>query len=178
LSAAPRIETARLILRQAEAQDLGPHAAMLADPAVMRHLGAPAAREDAWRRLLQGPGLWAMLGYGYWSVERSGDGAYLGQLGFADFKRDIEPSLEGLPEMGWLFASHAQGQGYALEGVTAALAWADEALRAPEIAAIIAPANAPSIRLAERVGFARGEETLYKGDPTIIFRRPAACRND
>lgn len=148
---------------------------MLADPAVMRHLtGAPLPREDAWRRLLQGPGLWAMLGFGYWTVERREDGAYLGQLGFADFKRDLEPSLVGLPEMGWLFVSAAHGRGYAMEGVTAALAWADEALHAPEIAAIIAPANAPSIRLAERAGFVRAEETLYNGEPTLVFRRRRA----
>jgi RimJ/RimL family protein N-acetyltransferase len=175
LSAAPRIETARLILRQAEARDLDPHAAMLRDPAVMRHLGAPIAREDAWRRMLQGPGLWAMLGYGYWSVERREDGAYIGNLGFADFKRELEPSLEGLPEMGWLFAASVHGRGYASEGVAAALAWADETLRASRIVAIIAPNNAPSIRLAERAGFSRAEETIYKGDPTLIFRREAGA---
>jgi RimJ/RimL family protein N-acetyltransferase len=145
---------------------------MLGDPEVMRHLtGAPMAREDAWRRLLQGPGLWAVLGYGYWSVERREDGGYVGQLGFADFKREIEPSIEGLPEMGWLFASEVHGQGYAHEGVSAALAWADEALGAAEIVAIIAPDNAPSIRLAERVGFVRAEETSYRDEPTLVFRR-------
>lgn len=145
---------------------------MLGDAEVMRHLtGAGIAREDAWRRLLQGPGLWAMLGYGYWSVERRSDGRYIGQLGFADFKRDMEPSLEGLPEMGWLFAAEVHGQGFASEGVAAALAWADEALKEQEIVAIISPANAPSIRLAERVGFVRSEETRYKSEATLVFRR-------
>ena len=147
---------------------------MLADAAVMRHLsGAPLEREDSWRRLLQGPGLWATLGYGYWSIERRADGAYIGQLGFADFKRDIHPSIDGLPEMGWLLAAEAHGQGYAGEGVAAALAWADATLRAPEIVAIIAPGNAPSIRLAERAGFERAEETRYRADPTLIYRRRA-----
>jgi RimJ/RimL family protein N-acetyltransferase len=169
---APRIETARLVLRTSIPADLDAHAAMLGDGDVVRHLtGAPIPREDAWRRLLQGPGLWAMLGYGYWSVERRSDGGYIGQLGFADFKREMAPSLDGIPEMGWLFARESQGQGFALEGVTAALAWADEAFGAAEIAAIISPGNAPSIRLAERVGFVRAEETLYKGEPTLIFRR-------
>lgn len=172
MDAAPRIETARLVLRPSISADLDAHAAMLGDEEVVRHLtGAPIPREDAWRRLLQGPGLWAMLGYGYWSVERRSDGRYIGQLGFADFKREMAPSLDGLPEMGWLFAREAQGQGLALEGVTAALAWADGALGAAEIAAIIAPGNAPSIRLAERVGFVRAEETHYKGEATLIFRR-------
>jgi RimJ/RimL family protein N-acetyltransferase len=169
---APRIETARLVLRTSTHDDLDAHAAMLGDPRVMHHLtGAGIAREDAWRRLLQGPGLWAMLGYGYWAVERRADGRYIGQLGFADFKREIEPSLEGLPEMGWLFAAEVHGQGYAREGVEAALAWADEALKAQEIVAIISPQNAPSIRLAVRAGFVRAEETAYKGEPTIVFRR-------
>ena len=171
MSAAPRIETARLILRPFAAADLDAHAAMLADPGVMRYLGAPTPREDAWRRLLQAPGLWAVLGYGYWAVERRADAAFIGQLGFADFKRAIEPPLEGIPEMGWLFASEAQGAGYALEGVLAALAWADEVLRAAEIAAIVAPQNEPSIKLAARAGFERAQETLYKGEPTLILRR-------
>ena len=170
---APRIETARLVLRTSTLDDLGAHAAMLGDPRVMHHLtGAGIAREDAWRRLIQGPGLWAMLGYGYWAVERRSDGRYIGQLGFADFKREMVPSIEGLPEMGWLFAAEAHGQGYASEGVEAALRWADEALKASEIVAIISPQNAPSIRLAGRAGFVRGEETTYKDGPTIVFRRP------
>lgn len=177
MDVAPRIETARLVLRTSIPDDLDAHAAMLGDDAVMRHLtGAGLAREDAWRRMLQGPGLWAMLGFGYWSVERRSDGRYIGQLGFADFKRDMEPSLDGLPEMGWLFAAEAQGQGFAREGVEAALAWADEQLKAPEIVAIISPANAPSIRLAERTGFARTEETTYKGEATLVFRRHLAVR--
>jgi len=172
LDVAPRIETARLVLRTSTPDDLPAHASMLGDPEVMRHLtGAGLPREEAWRRLLQGPGLWAMLGYGYWSVERRSDGRYIGHLGFADFKRDMAPSLEGLPEMGWLFAAEAHGQGLAREGVDAALGWADAALKAPEIVAVIAPANTPSIRLAERTGFVRTDETTYKGAPMLVFRR-------
>jgi RimJ/RimL family protein N-acetyltransferase len=144
---------------------------MLGDPEVMRHLGDPQSREDAWRRLLQAAGLWTMLGYGYWSVERREDGAYLGQIGFADFKRDVEPSLDGLPEMGWLFGPQGQGQGYAFEAGAAALAWADETLRAAETVAIISPDNQRSIRLAERLGFVAAEKTSYKDDPVLIVRR-------
>lgn len=172
---APRIETARLVLRSIRAEDLDAHAAMLGDPEVMRYLGtSPLSREESWRKLLTGPGLWSLLGYGYWAVERREDGAYLGQLGFADFQRDGLPQLHGLPEMGWLFARAAQGQGYASEGVAAALAWADEHLRAAVIPAIIHPDNAPSIRLAERNGFVIGETAAYRGEPTLVLRRAAA----
>jgi RimJ/RimL family protein N-acetyltransferase len=114
-----------------------------------------------------------LLGYGYWVAERRDDGAYLGQIGFADFKRDMIPSIEGMPEMGWIMASHAQGQGYATEAVLAALDWADEALGGGEIAAIISHENAASIRIAEKGGFNGREEAVYKGEPILLFRRPA-----
>ena len=172
MGAAPRIETARLILRAAEASDFAGQFAMLGDPAVMRFVGGkPLSREEAWRKLLQTPGLWALLGYGYWTVESREGRAYLGQIGFADFKRDLLPSIEGLPEMGWMFAAAGQGKGYAAEAAEAALAWADETLAAPEIVAIVDPGNERSIRLAERCGFRRAEATHYAGDPVLIFRR-------
>lgn len=171
-AAAPVLETARLLLRPFRADDVDVQAAILADREVMRHLGGePLAREDAWRKLLNGAGLWPLFGYGYWAVERRADGAMIGQVGFADFKRDMTPSIEGLPEVGWLFAREAFGQGYATEAAAAAIAWADAALAAPEIVAIISADNRGSIRVAEKCGFAQREEAAYKGEPILLFRR-------
>ena len=171
---APVIETERLRLRGFRASDLDAQATAMTDPDVVRHLGgSPMSREETWRKILASPGLWALLGYGYWVAERRDDGAYLGQIGFADFKRDMTPNIEGLPEMGWIMAPEAQGQGYATEAVLAALAWADEALGGREIVAIISHANAPSIRVAEKGGFSLREEAVYKGEPILLFRRPA-----
>ena len=170
---APLLETARLILRPFRESDLGAQAAMLGDPEVVRYLGGSTfTREEAWRRTLCGPGLWALLGYGYWAVERREDGRLIGQAGFADFKRDMAPSIEGIPEMGWVFAADVAGQGYASEAVAGGLAWADRTLRAAEIVAIIDPRNAPSIRLAENSGFSERDEASYKGEPILLFRRP------
>lgn len=144
----------------------------MADADVVRHLGGrPFSREETWRKSLASPGLWALLGYGYWVVERLDDGAYLGQIGFADFKRDMVPNIENIPEMGWIFAPQAQGKGYASEAAAAALAWADEHLNAPEIVAVIDPDNAPSIRVAEKAGFDRREDADYRGEPILLFRR-------
>ena len=172
----PLIETARLRLRAPQAGDLAAHSAMLADPQVNRHLGGHAfSREDCWRRLLAARGAWEMLGYGYWAVERSEDGAYLGTCGFADYKRGMTPSIEGLPEMGWIFASHAHGQGLAREAVAAGLEWADAHLPNVEFTAIISPGNAPSIRLAERNGFSIREDAVYNDEAILLMRRPPAA---
>ena len=174
MTEAPVLETPRVRLRGFRASDLEAQAATMADPGVVRHLGgSPFSREDSWRKMLASPGLWALLGYGYWVVERREDGAYLGQIGFADFKRDMAPGIEGIPEMGWIFAPRAQGQGYASEAALAALAWADEALGRREIVAIISHDNAASIRVAEKGGFTLREEAVYKGEPILLFRRPA-----
>src|SRR6218665_267648 len=169
---APRLETSRLVLRPfEEGGDDGPEA-MMGDALVMHHLGGqPLAREDAWRKLLNGHALWSLLGYGYWAVERRSDGVMIGQVGFADFKRALTPSIEHIPEMGWLFAREAFGQGYASEAVAAGLAWADSVLRAPETVAIIDASNAASIRVAEKCGFNENEPATYRGEPIILFRR-------
>jgi RimJ/RimL family protein N-acetyltransferase len=171
---APVLETPRLRLRGYRAGDLDAQWASMTDPEVVRFLGgAPQSREETWRKILGSPGLWALLGYGYWVAERREDGAYLGQIGFADFKRDMKPGIEGIPEMGWIMAPQAQGRGYATEAVLAALAWADGALGGGEIVAIISHDNGASIRIAEKGGFSSREEAVYKGEPILLFRRPA-----
>jgi len=119
--AAPTIEMARLRLRAHRLEDFEPILAMASDPAVMRHISGAQPREEAWRRMLCGPGCWALLGYGYWVVERREDGAVIGQAGLADFKRDMRPSIEGFPELGYVFAAEAHGHGFATEAAAAIL---------------------------------------------------------
>ena len=171
----PVLETERLRLRAFRPEDLQTQAAIMADPQVVRFLGGtPFSREDSWRRILATPGLWTMLGYGYWAVERRADGRQVGQIGFADFKRDMSPSIEGLPEMGWIFGREAQRQGFASEAAAAALAWADEHIDSPEIVAIIEPGNQASIRVAEKNGFRQTDEAAYRGEKILVFRRRRA----
>jgi RimJ/RimL family protein N-acetyltransferase len=172
VTGAPVLETARLTLRPFHADDVDAQAAMMGDAQVMRHIGGqPLPREESWRKLLCGAGMWGLFGYGYWAVERRADKAMIGQIGFADFKRGIEPSIENIPEMGWLFAAEAGGQGHATEAGCAALEWIDKALAPGEVAAIINAANLASIRVAEKLGFATQEEARYRGAPILLFRR-------
>ncbi|MGI4876284.1 MAG: GNAT family N-acetyltransferase, partial [Janthinobacterium lividum] len=121
----PVIDTARLRLRGHRASDLDAAAAMWADPVVTRFTGGRAfTREETWARLLRYAGHWAWFGHGFWAVEDRDDGTYLGELGFADFQRAIEPPIDA-PEIGWSFIAAAHGRGLASEGIRAALAWGD-----------------------------------------------------
>jgi len=56
----------------------------------------------------------------------------------------------------------------------AALAWTDAYRLAPRTVCMISPENAPSIRLAERVGFAPYAVTTYKGADVTLFQRMVA----
>lgn len=171
-TAVPVLETARLRLRAHRADDYAGCMAIWSDPDVTRYIGGRAfTAEEVWRRLLQYAGLWTLLGYGFWAVEEKASGRYIGDIGFADLKRDLQPSLEGMLEFGWVLAPSAHGHGYASEAVAAALAWAQERLPALPAVCIIAPENLPSIRVAEKAGFQRWQETTYHGSPTLVFRR-------
>jgi RimJ/RimL family protein N-acetyltransferase len=176
MEACPVLQTARLTLRPFGADDTPAQSAMMGDPAVMHHIGGQGlTREESWRKLLCGAGMWSLFGWGYWAVERRAGGPMIGQIGFADFKRGMTPSIEDIPEMGWLLAAEAGGQGFATEAGLAALAWLDAIHGPTEVAAIIDAANAPSIRVAEKLGFGRREEARYKDEPILLFRRAAAA---
>ncbi len=172
----PTLETERLVLRGFRAEDLDSLVATMRDPEVVRHLAlSPLGREDVWRRLLLAVGQWQILGFGYWAVVLKDDGRVVGQAGFGDFKRDMDPDISGLPEMGWIFDSSVHRRGIAFEAGIAALQWADAELGPVEIPAIINLDNAPSIALAGRLGFHRDPDATYHDEVVALFRRPPSA---
>ncbi len=166
------IETERLILRGHRLEDFGDCAAMWADPEVTRYIGGkPLSETEAWARFLRYAGHWSLMGYGYWAVEEKGTGDFVGDIGFADYKRDIEPSLKGIPEVGWVLAQKAHGKGYATEAVRTVVVWGDANFAGARTVCIVAPGNLASIRVAEKCGFQEFERTTYKGEAAILFQR-------
>jgi Acetyltransferases, including N-acetylases of ribosomal proteins len=175
---APPLETERLRLRGHRVEDLDASLALWTDPAVTRFIGSGKAftREEVWARLVRYVGHWTLMGYGYWAVEEKETGAFVGEVGFADFQRVIEPSLDGMPEMGWVLAPQIHGKGYATEAVRAALAWGDTHFGATPTVCLIDPENQPSLRVAEKCGFVTRERATYKDKTVLLFRRPAGGR--
>jgi RimJ/RimL family protein N-acetyltransferase len=174
LTTAPRLETARLALVAHGLADFDDCARMWGDAQVTRYIGGrPFTREEVWARLHRYVGHWSLLGYGYWAARDKASGRFVGELGFADFHRDITPSFEGKPEAGWVLAPWAHGRGYATEAMQAALAWADARWSGTPTVCMISPENAASIHVAEKCGYREVTRALYKGDPSVLFERPA-----
>lgn len=168
----PEIETERLLLRGHRLDDFDASAAMWADPAVARHIGGkPSTQEESWGRFLRYAGMWPLLGFGYWAIATKASGRFVGEAGFADFKRDLTPGFGGDPEIGWALASTAHGQGYGTEVVGALVAWGDANLPVKRTVCMIHPDNSPSIYVAKKFGYREFARATYKGQPTILFRR-------
>jgi RimJ/RimL family protein N-acetyltransferase len=185
----PVVETERLRLRGHRAEDFRDSFALWSDPVVTRFIGGkPLSEEEVWARVLRYVGHWAWMGFGYWAVEEKATGRFVGEMGLSDWKRDLSPSIHGIPEVGWIFAPRFHGQGYATEAVRAAIAWGrkhlgsnsnqtdalavagrEPALFSARLVCLIDPENVPSIRVAQKCGFQEVLRTSYHGEPTILF---------
>ena len=174
MSSALHLETDRLIMRPHVRDDLDDCLAMWSDPTVTRFIGGkPSTREEMWARLLRYIGHWTLLGYGFWVVREKASGRFVGEVGFADFKRDLEPPLGDYPEMGWVLTPSMHGKGYATEAVQAALRWANAHWPATDSVCLIVPENVASLRVAARCGFVEHGRATYKNAPTIVLHRAA-----
>ena len=174
MRSAPTIETERLILRAWRKDDFRPYLAIVGDEEVMRHVGGKGlGEEEGWRRLAASVGMWGLLGFGGWAVVRKPDEKLVGMVSLFNAWRALEPEFGEEPEMGWIFATETHGKGMAGEACRAALDWAQANLDPTPIWAIIAPDNAPSLRLAGKLGFAALQQSIYHEEPTIVLRRPA-----
>lgn len=169
---APVVETERLILRGHTLADLDASLAMWADSDVARYISTKTAtREECWSRMLRYAGHWALMGFGYWLAEEKASGRFVGEVGFGDFKRDMSPNFDGAPEHGWALAPWSHGKGYATEAGLATLAWARAHFGAIDAVCMIAPENAPSLKVAERLGYREYGRNQFKGGENILFRR-------
>lgn len=145
---------------------------MWADPGVTRFIGGrPSTRQQTWSRLLTYIGHWDALGYGYWAIEEKATGAFIGEIGFADFKRDIDPSMQNVPEIGFALRSLVHGRGYGTEAVNAVVAWGDEYLPSSRTVALVSGENLPSLRILERCGYDVFDRGEFNGSPVMFLER-------
>jgi RimJ/RimL family protein N-acetyltransferase len=166
MTAAPRLETERLVLRPHRMEDFAPMAAFYASDA-SRFLGGPYDAERAWHAFAADVGAWELLGFGCWAAEAKATGAFVGQLSLN------HPPHFPEHEIGWLLFPGFEGQGYATEGARAVRAFAYGTLGWPTAVSYVNPENTRSIAVARRLGCTEdnGATPLFSWD--IVFRHPA-----
>lgn len=168
----PVLETPRLILRGYRLDDFPAFAQIWTEPEVVRFIAKkPQTEEESWARFLRNIGHWAALGKGFWLIEDKATGEQLGQGGYVEGKRAIEPSFRGEPEAGWSLRTSAQGKGYAFEAMHAALAWGATRFGPVRTVCIIDTNNHPSMTLAGRLGFMPVQDTVYHDSTVRLFQR-------
>lgn len=165
------IETERVILKPITVEDYEAQCIRWSDPDYVKFIsGKPMNRETVWLRLLRDIGHWQVFGYGNWSVRPKTTDEHIGTVGIFDYRREITPPITA-PEVGWGFSPAWQGQGLASEALRAVIASADKTLKMDRLQCIISPANTPSMKLAEKLGFAIIRDVTYHDDQIHLLER-------
>ena len=152
----PRLRTRRLTLREYRVGDFDAFAANVADPVAMAILGTHG-RRDAWRMFGCNTGGWLLHGAGWWAIELSDSGAFVGTIGA--FFRETGPDIE----IGWnTFRAH-WGKGIATEAATEVVRHVFEDRAERRAIALIDAANAASLRVAAHVGMTYEADTELFG---------------
>ncbi|AGS21368.1 GCN5-related N-acetyltransferase protein [Rhizobium etli] len=167
----PTLKTERLTLRPHGLDDFEAHAALWANEEVVRFItGTPSTREQSWSRMLRIAGMWHHMGFGFLAIVERESGRFIGEAGFLEARRDMEPSIEGTMEIGWALMPAAHGRGYATEALTAMIGWAEAHFPGKPMSCIISPENHASLRVAAKLGFRETTRTQYNGE-VIQFSR-------
>jgi RimJ/RimL family protein N-acetyltransferase len=147
------IETERLALRRLELNDAAFILELLNQPSFIRHIGDKGVRdlEDARNYLVTGPlESYRRFGFGlYLSSLRAQGAAQSPRVGICGFvKRETLPDVD----IGFALLPQYAGLGYATESARAVLAYGRESLGIERILGIVAPDNAASIAVLEKIG--------------------------
>lgn len=162
-------ETARLRLRRLRAGDVDEVAAMVADPEQMRYYPRPKTRDEVVAWVDWNLGLYAQHGFGTWRLETAADGAFAGYCGL----RPLPLGDETPVELAWHVRKALWNRGLATEAARLAMRLGFDELGLPELVAIIHPDNAPSRRVADKLGMAEERALVYDGEPVVLYRRGA-----
>ena len=171
---APFLVTERFDLCPFALEDLEELLALVSHPETRRFLGREEPTlANHWQRILRGAGGWALYGYGPLAVRERGKPAIIGSGGIFPSWREEPAEFADVAEAGWIVRADRIGQGVASEVMRAVLQWFD-AEHGDRVVCMIDQANAPSIRLAGKLGFGKTGSTRIGGDTLDLFDRPAA----
>lgn len=151
-AALPTLQTPRLSLRHPRPADTSDLFAIFSDPVAMRYwstlpMREPSEAEQYLRGIDEGFADRSLL---QWAIALPDSDRLIGTVTL----HNLSPSNKRA-EIGYMLSPKQQGQGYATEAVFAVLVFAFERMNLHRIEADLHPDNAASVRLVERLGFAR-----------------------
>jgi len=152
-------ETERLLLRRQQSSDIEFLVNLWADPQVTRYMGGPRDRE--WLRAVfvetaQHPDAEQ---YDLWPVVEKATDRLVGHCGLLDKEVDGQNEIE----LTYVLTPSAWGKGYATETGQAIAKMAFEQMGVQRLIALIEPENAPSERVALRLGMHLEKEIVRPG---------------
>jgi [ribosomal protein S5]-alanine N-acetyltransferase len=148
----PFIETNRLILREVTIEDATDMFTYLSDKEVVKHMGLEPFQtvkevwdEISWYKSIyeEGTGI-------RWGITLKGSGQVIGSCGFLNML-----TKHYRTEVGYELSKEYWGKGIASEALEAVVTYGFRHFQLERIQALIEPANLPSQKLVERLGFRR-----------------------
>jgi ribosomal-protein-alanine N-acetyltransferase len=143
------LETERLVLRTWSPDDAEDVLRIYSNPEVTYFLGTGApdqTLDDARRPIQRVAAHHERHSYGLWAVVEKATAQLIGTCGLKHLEDDAPV------EVGYHLARPVWGRGYATEGAAACLRHGFEHLHLDRIVAVVAPANAASVRVIEKIG--------------------------
>ena len=159
----PTLVTERLVLRPYGLADVERLAAFMATERA-RYMGLRSGGAEAWFKFAVELAQWPLHGHGGLAVTLREDGALVGRVVVQ--RRPDYPE----PEMGWIALDGHEGRGLMAEAAGALRDWVRRHAALPSLVSYVAPGNARSMALAERLGATRDDAARGPAPGIVVFR--------
>ncbi len=159
--------TDRLVMRPLTREYVAELMELYADPGVTRFL-KPLDEAGHLERCLEAEHMWTERGYGRAALHEKDGGRFVGRGGLQYWPRF------GEVEVTWALRGDVWGRGLATEAGEAWLEWGFERLDVPYITAMIAPENAGSCAVAERLGMSVLRKDTQHDREVLVYARDRA----
>ena len=158
------IETARLRLRQFQAEDAAAHYAIVGSDPQVTWDNQPGTPEQTAAGIQKRLRHWVEHGFGMWAIEDKMTGELLGHGGIQ--RMDTPDKVE----VGYYLGRPAWGRGVATEAGAAALRYGFETVGLPEIYAVVRPHNAASQHVLAKLGLRYARMEPHYGFDVQLWR--------
>jgi RimJ/RimL family protein N-acetyltransferase len=163
-----KVETARLLLRPWQADDLAEFTRLLTDPVVTRYIvvHTPFSPQDVAELSARTLEQWDRNGFGPWAAIEKATGRWVGRIGLDELPEWPGPHKV---EVGWELHREFWGRGLATEGGRAGVRHGFEVVGLERIISVARADNVASRRVMDKGGLAFQEEVPHRGALVVWY---------